>query len=55
VLYENGEDSRTIGDLLGHADQSVTDRTCIHTVQRVQGAAAARLPGAIASARGGGA
>ena len=51
VAYENGENSRTIGDLLGHADQSVTDRTYIHTVERVQAAAAARVGGAITSAR----
>lgn len=55
VAYENGEDSRTIGDLLGHADQSVTDRTYMHTVQRLQDVAAARVAGAISSARGGGA
>ena len=55
VAYEQGETSRTIADLLGHADQSVTDRTYMDTVQRLQDAAAARVASAISSARGGGA
>jgi integrase len=55
AAIEAGEPLWSVSDMLGHADQSVTDRVYAHTIEYVTAAAAIRVGDRIASARGGGA
>jgi len=51
AALESGENLCDVADIMGHADTSVTDRTHVHTVRKVQDAAALRVAALIGSKR----